>query len=71
MERREALDELQVSEVNRYRVYLRYVTTVEVEAINKSEAINMAYQMPVDEDTLRPLCDTKESDVERVREGQI
>ena len=68
MERREALGELQVSEVNRYRVYLRYVTTVEVEAINKSEAINMAYQMPVDEDTLRPLCDTKESDVERIKE---
>lgn len=71
MERGEALGELQVSEVNRYRVYLRYVTTVEVEAINKSEAINMAYQMPVDEDTLRPLCDTKESDVERIKEGQI
>lgn len=68
MEGREALGELQVSEVNRYRVYLRYVTTVEVEAINKSEAINMAYQMPVDEDTLRPLCDTKESDVERIKE---
>lgn len=71
MERGETLGELQVSEVNRYRVYLRYVTTVEVEAINKSEAINMAYQMPVDEDTLRPLCDTKESDVERIKEGQI
>lgn len=71
MERGETLGELQVSEVNRYRVYLRYVTTVEVEAINKSEAINMAYQMPVDEDTLRPLCDTKERDVERIKEGQI
>ena len=71
MEGREALGELQVSEVNRYRVYLRYVTTVEVEAANKSEAINMAYQMPIDEDNLVPLCDTKERDVERVREGQI